>query len=184
VELIEVIHKRRSVRDYMDIAIDPSTIQSLVDAAIQAPSAMNRQPWEFCVFLDRKRIDDLSRRVKEWLRDNMKEVPSALHRMLSDPEFAPLHHAPALLLVVSKFADNQAVEDCCLAAETLMLAARDAGIGTCWIGLSRPWFELPSTKLELGLAETNHVVAPIILGHPRAWPDSHERNPAEIHWIH
>ena len=64
VELIEVIHKRRSVRDYMDIAIDPSTIQSLVDAAIQAPSAMNRQPWEFCVFLDRKRIDDLSRRVK------------------------------------------------------------------------------------------------------------------------
>jgi nitroreductase len=25
--------------------------------------------------------------------------------------------------------------DCCLAAEKLMLAARDAGIGTCWIGL-------------------------------------------------
>jgi nitroreductase len=32
-----------------------------------------------------------------------------------------------------------------------MLAARDEGIGSCWIGFSRPWLNLPSTKQELGV---------------------------------
>jgi len=61
--------------------------------------------------------------------------------------------------------------------------ARDEGLGTCWIGLSRPWFNLPSTKRELSLPEQYEVVAPIILGQPKAWPESHGRHPAEIHWI-
>jgi nitroreductase len=59
--------------------------------------------------------------------------------------------------------EPQAAEDCWLAAENLMLAARDEGLGTCWIGLSRAWFNLPSTKCELSLPEQYEVVAPIIL---------------------
>jgi len=74
-------------------------------------------------------------------------------------------------------------EDCCLAAENLMLAARDEGLGTCWIGFARPWLDLPSTKHEMGLPAGHHVVAPIVLGYPKAWPESHGRNPAEIHWL-
>jgi len=30
-----------------------------------------------------------------------------------------------------------------------MLAARDEGVGTCWIGLARPWFNLPGIKAEI-----------------------------------
>jgi len=85
--------------------------------------------------------------------------------------------------VLAKSMEPQASEDCCLAAENLMLAARDEGLGTCWIGLSRPWFNLPSTKRELSLPQQYEVVAPIILGQPKAWPESHGRHPAEIHWI-
>ena len=32
-------------------------------------------------------------------------------------------------------------------------------------------------------AANYHVVAPIVLGYPKAWPESHGRNPAEIHWL-
>jgi nitroreductase len=64
-----------------------------------------------------------------------------------------------------------------------MLAARNDGIGSCWIGLSRSWLNLPSTKRELGLPEYYEVVAPIILGYPGAWPVCPGRKPAEIHWI-
>ncbi len=39
------------------------------------------------------------------------------------------------------------------------------------------------TKHELGLPADHHVVAPIVLGYPKAWPESHGRNPAEIHWL-
>ena len=54
-------------------------------------------------------------------------------QLLSDPDFDIFYHAP-LLIVISSTADNPwAIEDCSLAAENLMLAARGAGLGTCWI---------------------------------------------------
>ena len=51
-----------------------------------------------------------------------------------------------------------------------MLAARDEGLGTCWVGFARPWLNLRSIKAELGLPESYEVVAPIVLGHPRLGP--------------
>lgn len=74
-------------------------------------------------------------------------------------------------------------EDCCLAAENLMLAARDRDLGTCWIGFARPWLNLAEIKGEMRLPQEYEVVAPIVVGHTLAWPESHERNPAEIHWV-
>ena len=103
--------------------------------------------------------------------------------MVEDPDYALFHRAPALVIVLAKSSGVQDAEDCCLASQNLMLAAREAGLGTCWIGLARPWLDLPSTKTELGLPESHHVVAPILLGHPKTWPESHGRNPAEIYWI-
>jgi nitroreductase len=58
-----------------------------------------------------------------------------------------------------------------------------AALGTCSIGLARPWMNLPATKHELGLPEQVEVVVPIVLGHPKSWPEPHGRHPAEIHWL-
>jgi nitroreductase len=186
-KLADVLTKRRSVHDYTDAAIDRLMIQSLVDAAIQAPSAMNSQPWAFCVFLEPRRIDHLSQQIKEWLLEQTSQASSELNQasteILTDPEFSLLHHASALLLVLATTSANQAVEACCLATENLLLAARDVGIATCWIGVSRPWFDLRATKIELGLPEAYRVVAPIVLGYPKVWPRSPGRQPAEIHWM-
>jgi nitroreductase len=186
-ELADAIRKRRSVHEYTNAAIDRSVIQSLIDAAIQAPSAMNSQPWVFCVFLDRRRIDNLSNQIKDWLLNQTLQAPSelnqALTEILTDPGFSLLHHASALLLILAKPSANQATEACCLAAQNLLLAAREEGIATCWIGLSRPFFDLRSTKLELGLPENYRVVAPIILGYPKKWPGSPGRQAAEIRWM-
>jgi hypothetical protein len=48
--------------------------------------------------------------------------------------------------------------------------------------MARPWMNLPATKHELGLPEQVEVVVPIVLGHPKSWPEPHGRHPAEIHW--
>ena len=103
--------------------------------------------------------------------------------MIEVPEYSVLHHAPVLVMVLAKSTEAQAMEDCCLAAENLMLAARDRGIGTCWVGFARPWLNRPEVKSELGLNEDYEIVAPIVLGFPKAWPPSHGRNKPEIQWI-
>jgi nitroreductase len=186
-ELKDVLQKRRSVRSYQDTPVETATVQALIDAAILAPSAVNNQPWEFWVVLGRQRIDDYSNRAKSWLVEKAAHDPTAgaVHQRLhlAAPELSLLYHAPALVLVVTRSFEKQADEDCCLAALSFMLAARDAGIGTCWIGSTRPWFNLTTTKKELGIPEAASVVAPIVLGHPTEWPGPHGRKPAAVHWI-
>jgi len=159
-------------------------IERLINTAVLAPSAMNLQPWAFAVVTGITRIDELARRAKEYLiaEPRALQLPPQAHAMLKDAEVSIFHHAPVLLMVLAKADEAQAREDCCLAAQTLMLAARDAGVGTCWIGFGRPWLNLPETKSELGIAPHFQVVAPIVMGHPTAWPESHGRHPAEIHW--
>ena len=184
-EFAEVVKKRRAVRDFTSAGIERPEIEALINTAIEAPSAMNLQPWAFAVVLDRSRVDDYARRAKEWLLANPSRFPftADARRMLEEPRFTIFYHAPALLLVLARSSEAQAVEDCCLAAENLMLAARERGLGTCWIGFARPWLNLPETKAELGLPQQYEVVAPIVLGHPVAWPESHGRKPAETYWI-
>jgi nitroreductase len=108
--------------------------------------------------------------------------PSA-RSLLDKPEFDIFYHAPGLVLVMATSSSSQATEDCCLAAQNLMLAARDEGIGTCWIGFGRPWLNLPATKHEFGLPESYQIVAPLVLGYPEAWPEPHGRRSPEIHWL-
>jgi nitroreductase len=184
-ELMDVIRGRRAVRDYTDSPIDRLTIERLIEAAIMAPSAMNLQPWAFAILLGRDRIEGYAKRAKEWLLTSLAQTsydPSIRH-MVEDPQFALFYRAPALVVVLAKSSGTQAAEDCCLAAENLMLAAREEGLGSCWIGFARPWLDLPATKADLKLPAQCHVVAPIVLGHPKAWPESHGRKAAEIYWL-
>jgi nitroreductase len=184
-ELMDVLQNRRAVRDYTDVPIKPALIERLICAATLAPSAMNLQPWAFAVLLDRDRIDQLADRIKTWVFANFSETAygPSIRGMIEKPDYSLLHHAPALVMVLAKSSESQALEDCCLAAENLMLAARDQEMGTCWVGFARPWLNQPGIKRELGLPEKYHIVAPLVLGHPKAWPKSHGRNAPEIHWI-
>ena len=184
----DVLKKRRAVREYTQAAIEPAEIEVLINSAIEAPSAMNLQPWAFAVVLGREQIDGYAKRAKEWLLANLSHLSNPAQRkleqrILEDPDFTLFYHAAALVLVLAKPSEPQADEDCCLAAENLMLAARNRDLGTCWIGFARPWLNLPETKAELGIPEQYQVVAPIVVGHPVAWPESHGRRPAEIFWV-
>jgi nitroreductase len=184
-ELMDVLQNRRAVREYTDARIEKPTVERLIRAAILAPSAVNLQPWTFAALLDPESIERYGRRGREWLLANFAQTSfdAHLHDLVKDPKFVMFHGAPALVIILAKTSTTQAAEDCCLAAENLMLAARNEGLGTCWIGLARPWLDLPATKAELKVPGNLRVVAPIILGYPRSWPESHGRNPAEIYWL-
>ena len=184
-EFMDVVTKRRAVREYREQPVEQATLEKLIHTATLAPSAMNLQPWAFAVVCDRKRIEAYSKRVKEWLLGSFSSTsyePSFRHT-IEDPNFAVFHHAPAMVLVLATSTAQQASEDCCLAAENLMLAARELDLGTCPIGLARPWLDLPAIKAELGLPAEYHVVAPIIVGYCKKWPDVPARREPEIHWI-
>ena len=181
----DVLHLRRSVRRYTNEPISRGIVEKLIDDAAFAPSARNQQPWRFWVILGKQQIQAVSDRIHEWLRNEAKnhDALRTLREYLQDPSFEVLYGASALILIGSESENAQDHEDCCLAAMSLLLSARNACLGTCWIGLSRPWFNLVSTKSELGIPEKATIVAPIIVGHPTNWPESPGRISPKIQWL-
>lgn len=183
-DIKEAIYSRRAVRAYTAHPIDEAVLRQLIDAAIQAPSAVNRQPWSFCVVRDPALLSRISKESKAYLLDTARASLASRHvELLGDPDFDIFYHAPAMVLIGVAEAGPWAVEDCALAAENLMLAARAAGLGTCWIGFAQAWLGTAEGKAALGLPEAFLPVAPIIIGHPRAFPPPVERKVPEIRWI-
>jgi len=185
VNLNEAVIGRRSVREYTTQSIDRDTITRLINTAVHAPNAVNQQPWRFTVVRDQDLLDRISRGAKAHMLATMAGNPHADHfRMrLSDPNFQVLYHAPALVLVSAAAEGPWIVEDCALAAATLMLAAYEAGLGSCWIGFAQGYLNTPEGKRMLDLPAACVPVAPIILGHPKHMPPPVPRNAPEIRWV-
>jgi nitroreductase len=181
-EFTEAVLGRRAVRSYRATAVPHPLIENLIGLATHAPSAMNRQPWAFLVIDDADRIAEFAALAKEHFLAH-EDVPNTVRAELEQPTHNIFHRAPALVLVLAKSDGALACEDCCLAAQTLMLAARDAGLGSCWVGFSRSWLNLPQTRAMLKLPARYRVVAPIVLGYPVEWPPAHGRSPPEVHWL-
>lgn len=184
-DIKEAIYTRRATREFTAESVDEATITSLIDAAVQAPSAVNQQPWSFCVVRDKAALGKISREAKSYM---LRSSPIALvshhfEQILNDQTFDIFYHAPVLIVICSTADIPWAVEDCALAAENLMLAARAAGLGTCWIGFAQGWLGTPEGKTTLKLPTAYRPVAPIIVGHPKSRPPPVPRKAPEIRWI-
>lgn len=178
-EFKEAVLGRRAVRTYQKTPVPADLIDDLIELAIHAPSAMNAQPWAFVVMNDAARIEEFAKLAKEFYLAH-EDVQNSVRAVLEVPDHSIFHHAPALVLVIAKSESPQAREDCCLAAQIFLLAARDAGLGTCWVGFATPWLNRPETRALLKLPRGWRVVAPIVIGYPTAWPPVHGRTHPDI----
>jgi nitroreductase len=184
-DAIETIYTRRAVREFTPEPVDDKVLPRLMGAAIQAPSAVNQQPWSFSVVQDKALLARISREAKA---HTLKSPPAGVvthhfQKLLSDPNFDIFYSAPVLIVISAMAESPWAVEDCSLAAENLMLMARALGLGTCWIGFAQAWLGTPAGKAALGMPAGYLPVAPIIVGHPKSPPPPVPRKEPEILWI-
>ncbi len=184
-DVLDAIYHRHAIREFAPQVPDKAAIRSLITAAVQAPSAMNLQPWAFAVIKGRERLARISESAKAHLLKTMgAQSPLESYREnLSDPGFDIFYGAPVLVIICATSTAPGPNEDCALAAQTFMLAAHATGLGTCWIGFARPWLNEAEAKSEIGLPAAYAPVAPIILGYPKGTPIPHPRHEPEIIWI-
>jgi len=184
-DVLEAIHHRRAVRDYLDAPLERKLIEAVVGDAVWAPSGMNRQPWRFFVIEGRDTLARCSAEAKALMLAEVERRPeiAAVRGMLERQEFDIFYNAPALIIICASEADEMATKDCCLAAQTLMLAAWARGLGTCWIGFAEAWLNSPAVKAELGVPEEFRPVAPILIGRPKVTGDPPPRKAPEIGFV-
>jgi len=144
-----LIRGRRSIRRYQSSPIPRNLIEQLLDAAIWAPSAHNRQPWRFCVITEEATKQSLSQRMGEkWLRDlSVDNADPAFIEQRVSVSHARITGAAALIVLalsmeeMDHYDDEQrdraewimAVQSVALAGQNLLLAAHHYGLGACWM---------------------------------------------------
>lgn len=184
-ELMQAIRGRRATRTFTSAPVATSVLRELIDAAVQAPSAINTQPWHFTVIQDRALLDRISAAAKAYALESTPSgvLPEELRGHLEDPAFHIFYHAPALIVISIRDAGEWAIEDAALAAQNLMLAACEHGLGTCWIGFAQRWLGTPEGHSAAAISRDCLPVAPIIVGHPAAAMRPVPRKEPLIHWV-
>ena len=166
--VFEAILARRTVRSYAPDKISRSAIQTLLEAAVRAPTAMHEEPWAFVVIQNRQMLKQLSNRAKPIFIEEMRHrtAQGVRHSFehFARQDFDMFHGANTLIIICSKPSSPFVVADCWLAAENLMLAACDMGLGSCVIGAAVSFLNIRMVKTELGLPSEYTVIAPIIVG--------------------
>jgi nitroreductase len=158
-DALDMLFTRRSVRRYTDKPVSDQAIETILRAAMQAPSAVNRQPWHFVVIDDRKLLDRI-------------------------PGFHPyssfLREAPVAIVVCGDqerdgLDASYWVQGCSAATENLLLAAHAEGLGACW--LCAPLFASETVNRALDLPQSWEPRAFLALGYPARSPQPSERRP-------
>jgi nitroreductase len=109
------IRTKRMIREFQDRALEPAHLERIVDAGRHAGSSKNKQRWDFIVVEDREILRRLGE-VGPWA-GHIAGAAAAVALVTPDP------HAPAASLSITW--------DSGLAAENMLLAAWELGIGSC-----------------------------------------------------
>jgi nitroreductase len=161
---LDPIFSRRSVRRYTEQPVSDEQVQDLLEAAMAAPSACARDPWEFIVLRDA----DLRAKVASFLPNGPMLAQAPLGFVVcGDLERA---HAGELSFLL---------QDCSAAIENLLLAARALGLGGVWLGVHPRQDRIDSLRSLFGLPANILPVGGIAVGHPAETPAPRTRYNAD-----
>jgi nitroreductase len=174
-DVIDSIHRRRSIRDFLPNAVPREMIEAVIWDAAQAPPPLSGQvPWTFHVFEGIERIAGLGKRAKQYAKEHHPDEPGWAWTERTD--FKVFWDAPVLILISGR------VEDCCRAGMILTLSAHARGLGTCWVGAPMLWLRNEAIKRELGLSPELQPASAICLGYARQVPSSQPRQRPIVFW--
>jgi len=175
-----LIAGRRSVRRYQPEPLDAALIERLLNAAIWAPSAHNRQPWRFAVITGAEAKEQLASQMGARLRADRTRDGDPVEAIESDVRrsYTRITSAPCVIVVCLTMEDMDAypderraaaehlmaVQGVALAIENLLLAASVEGLGACW--MCAPLFCQDTVAAAIGLPGGWQAQGLITLGYP------------------
>jgi nitroreductase len=180
-EIISVIKKRRSIRQFDSRQIPADALSAILEAALYAPSAMNQQKWHFSVVQNRT----LLKKMVQITRTNKlnSDIQFLIEKAGSD-DYHTYYHASTVVIVSGDQQAKFIMFDCAVAAQNIALAAASLGIGSCIMtsaGLLFASEEGRGMKKELGIPDSYEHVCFIAMGYNKGqWPVAPPRNKKDV----
>lgn len=163
---LDNIFARKSVRSYTDEPVSPEQVETILKAAMAAPSGMNMQPWRFVVVTDQKVKDKLA---------------VGFNKMIAK--------APVVIIVCGKTTNKLGAPnknwtaDCAASTENLLLAVEALGLGAVWTACYPYEDRMNPTVEALGLPDNISPYCIVPIGHPAGNDKPKDKwNPENIHY--
>jgi nitroreductase len=183
---MKVIQDRRSIREYTTDPVSEEDLAMILEAARQAPSGENAQPWRFIVVNDpltRKKLGAIAgggsgrRFTAEFVTKKMQErfatledeakKKAAFEKLTSGQVSAFLADAPLDLVIVGKKDVWDLPYDTSATIENILLMVTALGLGACWV--IAPCIDIrdeEKIKELLAIPEGMKAISIISIGHP------------------
>jgi nitroreductase len=183
---MKVIQDRRSIREFMDEPVSGQDLDLILEAARQAPSGENAQPWRFIIVRDetmRKKMGAIAgggsgrRFTAEFVTKKMQERfanlqdeakrQAAFEKLTSGQVSAFMADAPVNIVVCGKKDVWDMPYDTSAAIENILLIVTALGLGACWV--IAPCIDIRDEeriKDLLGIPEGYKAVSILSVGHP------------------
>lgn len=183
-DLYEAIEKRRTIRVYKSGASEEQ-LRKIILAGTKAPSAVNRQPWEFIIVKDQEIIDQLSEIKRQQTRKDPPKTAKGADaaERIADAQKKSFQNA-SIVAVCNIIEWEKSVWLC---IENISLAAVAEGLGS---GIVLYWGEgKKEAERVLGLPEGYELTAILKIGEPGEEGYPREKNPyaqrrPEFSWLH
>lgn len=170
-ELEKIIKHRKSIRKYKVDDVSKDMVEKLIDCARYAPSAKNRQPWEFVVVKDKMK-DDIANIMLKKEKETNGKLERKIYKYKSSVKQTAfiIKNAPILILVFRPKEDNWLIGDSLsigAAIEHICLKSVEMGLGTLWIRDIVYTQEEIANLLNYG---NKSLISAIALGYPDEIP--------------
>jgi nitroreductase len=147
----QVLRERYSVRDFdPTFDVPPETVERILQAAIRAPSAGNRQPWHFYVVRSLEMRQGLA--AAAYGQEFVARAPVAIV-VCADAEQSAARYG-------NRGRTLYCLQDTAAATEHILLAAVALGLGSCWVGA----FDEAHAARVLGLPARHRPIAILPIG--------------------
>ncbi len=183
-ETLQSIHKRYSCRAFADRVPTDDQLRTIAEAALAAPSGMNRQAWRVIVVKDRALMREME---DEALRAMREMEDQTIYKRILSRGGTVFYHAPCMIMVpIDPKEFTGAVMDCGILCQNIALSAQSLGLAGCICGLSGLAFagnKAETFMRRLRFPEGFAFGASVLLGYAQAEGTPHAMDPSKVFWI-
>ncbi|MGI6201775.1 MAG: nitroreductase family protein [Eubacteriales bacterium] len=182
-ETLKVIARRYSCRDYLPELPPEADLRAIAEAAVQSPSAMNRQPWHIIVVRNPELVAEMEAEGMKRLAE--MEDKSHYNRIM-ERGGRIFYGAPCIMVIACDAKNWISHTDCGIVCQTISLAATSLGIANVICGLAGLIFSGPEGERferRLGFPEGYKFGCAVLLGYAKTTKPPHEPDYSKISFV-
>lgn len=179
-DVLKTIEERFSCRAFTSEALTHEELEALAKAAVQAPSGMNKQPWQIIMVTNPSILRDME---MEAMRVISEMEDQSVFQRFQDRGGKIYYDAPCMVVIPILPGGEM---DCGIVSENISLAAQSLGLGSVICGMARIPFEGPKgeeLKKRMQFAEGYDFGVSVLVGHWSKKAEPHEPDMSKIKYI-